>query len=504
MGTTLQAGHLGQRDWVYTFDHAYGIGLPNYYHTKEDTPAFYLLYPGYADPAIEADIEDHAVDYMNNFVRTDGSLLRPYSINCYKMCAIIDEDDYFQNSSRTLRVIANINGEIKDYSPPILRAFYWPALAQKPLLEPYALFNFPYFERAELSAFGRNVEMELSAYTDVLPTFRNRVDAIAYLNDPTGALPQPTDSPIPQISNQPIQGLNSLTGVASELFVVAEMDQTNLNTLATVMSAGWQTGNIKDGVIFVKELAYPSGEALPAGATEVLINPLGRYSVSGKRINRFQSYHISLGTIDIPEVYGDFVDYSSMCQYKIYLPFAGIFDLDPAVVVNERLTLSCSVDFLSGEIGYYIKLGDRDIYSFGGNCTIDLPITYQDYGAKVASMIQGAASVTATMMAPAVAPLALAQTGIDVLNATQYESSGSIRSNSGFMSIPYPYLIIKKPRIKRPSQLAKFKGLPCNQSGVINKFKGFCKVADVNVDIPGATSDEKEEIEALLKSGVIV
>ena len=83
--------------------------------------------------------------------------------------------------------------------------------------------------------------------------------------------------------------------------------------------------------------------------------------------------------------------------------------------------------------------------------------------------------------------------------------SGNISGNAGAMGIRKPYIIVKRPVEVAARNYNDFYGYPANTTGRLSTFSGYTRVKDVHVEnISGATAEEKQEIENLLKSGVIV
>lgn len=481
--SSLSVGTIGSNDWHYT------ITAPLFIKEKVAGLEEYTVYLNPEELGVVLDdLNQNQKESMYN--GTYGS----YQFDYYKM-GVIEEYNSI-NDSYEYKVYANVNGETKR----IGSINGYGGIAANPFS---SVYQFGIYSTIKFATIGKPAEDGKLIFPNFLPKFEDLEEMENEWLKTTATASEGSDDPTTKDVPDPIVGISSLAGVVSDLYVIANIDVENLDTLATVLSAGWQTGNIREGVLFSKIIAYPSNATIPVGSSETLINPLGRYSVSGRKFTRFQSEQITIGEFLLQERFGNFIDYSK-CEYKIYLPFSGMYSLDPSLVVNANLKLTCSIDFSTGEIAYYLKVNESVIYSFNGNCSMDIPITYEDYGRKVAIVGNTAAQAAAAILSKGATAPMLVGSAVSLENATDYTSSGCLRSNIGFSSILYPYIVIKKPIPNVPKNYSEVIGGVCNESGLLGTFNGFTKVSDVHVDIEKATNEEKNMIESLLKNGVIL
>lgn len=244
---------------------------------------------------------------------------------------------------------------------------------------------------------------------------------------------------------------------------------------------------------------------------EFMAEPISRYD------------RISFGTFTIPEYFGSFLDYEGYTKVQIYLPFAGIYDLDPSLVVGGiECELHALLDYYTGDIVYTITVvkGTMEsvIYTITGNVSSDLALTGTDYSNKISGAIQiglGAAAIAAATIATdgAAAPAAAAagQTMIggaagmasgayQIAKQSSKKSIGQIGSNKGVMSVRYPYLIITRPKKIEARDYGSIYGYPCKLSYKLGDLSGYVLVGDCNWSIPGATEEEIDEINNLMKT----
>ena len=228
--------------------------------------------------------------------------------------------------------------------------------------------------------------------------------------------------------------------------------------------------------------------------------------VSANVVNQ-QFTEIDCGTVDVPEYYGNAIDYEPYTQVHCYLPFIGIVSLKPNDVIGKKLNIKYGVDALTGTCLAILttKKGTSDIacYNFAGNCATQIPIS----GGSYAQMITGLAGFVASGVGAAVSgnPLMALGAGASLLNShLDVGHSGAIGANAGAMGIRKPYLIITRKSAYEAAEYGTFYGYPANKTVTLGSCKGYTRIKSVHVEIPRATANEKSEIEHLLKQGVII
>lgn len=287
----------------------------------------------------------------------------------------------------------------------------------------------------------------------------------------------------------------------------AVIDSENYRKLGTALGGGWLSGNIGDGIISIKLIRTPG--TIPT-LTETNIIKAGDTTIQGKRIeNQLVAYN--MGSFKFNEQFNNFLDYSPYTSIKIYLPYCGIQSLDAQVVIGKVITVKCVIDYLTGNLVYYLfyqtNIGDTCLYSWNGNCACEVPITADDYGRKISTAVGLSTTALATLMNPSLGAVAgLGQAGLNYAeNGNRHMIMGSVSGNNGFGAIQYPYLLITRPNPQIPSNFAHTTGYLSMETKSLGSVSGYTKVKDVHLSgFSGATSDELSEIESLLKDGVIL
>lgn len=224
-----------------------------------------------------------------------------------------------------------------------------------------------------------------------------------------------------------------------------------------------------------------------------------------------QYTEIDCGTVAINEYFGDARDYSPFTQVYCYLPFIGIVELNADDVVNSTLGIKYKIDVLTGCCLAQLtvkKYGlDAVLYTYTGNCAVQMPITSGNYLSTVSSLLGAVVSgAAAVATGGALAPVAIgaAANALGGGARASVAMSGSLGSNAGAMGIRKPYLIIKRVESADADGYNEFYGYPTNKRVNLSQLTGYVRVKDINLSGTNATEDEQNEIVTLLKEGVIL
>ena len=224
-----------------------------------------------------------------------------------------------------------------------------------------------------------------------------------------------------------------------------------------------------------------------------------------------QYTEIDCGTVTIYEYFGDARDYSPYTQVYCYLPFIGIVELNADDVVNSTLGIKYKIDVLTGCCLAQLtvkKYGlDAVLYTYTGNCAVQMPITSGNYLSTVSSLLGAVVSgAAAVATGGALAPVAIgaAANAMGGGARASVAMSGSLGSNAGAMGIRKPYLIIKRVESADANGYNEFYGYPTNKRVNLSQLTGYVRVKEINLSGTNATEDEQNEIVTLLKEGVIL
>lgn len=239
------------------------------------------------------------------------------------------------------------------------------------------------------------------------------------------------------------------------------------------------------------------------GATQKIILGNVDTGVNGDKVaNNFTSQNI--GSIKINEKYNNFLDYAPYTNVIIYLPYIGFKELDTNLVMNKTLSISYTVDVITGGCLCQIQSDGVRLYEFNGNLGIDIPITASNRAQVEAGYISSGIGIASS-----------AASGNIVGAVTSLINSAEAQYHYASTSSPNPmcvastnrtcYVIIDHPTYQTLKSFNHTKGKKCYLTKTINTLKGYT-ICDEHVDLSGirATDSEKEELIKILSSGFFV
>jgi hypothetical protein len=220
---------------------------------------------------------------------------------------------------------------------------------------------------------------------------------------------------------------------------------------------------------------------------------------------------VDCGSVDLQEYFGNVFDYPPYTEVSIYLPFIGIQRLDPSDVMRSTISVKYHIDVLSGacmaEVNVQRDAAGGTLYTFTGDAAVRYPISSGSYMSMVSSIVSAVAGTAMIAVAPSTAGILGATAGVahSFFNArNNVQHSGSFTGNAGAMGSKIPYLIISRPQMAMADQFETLSGYPSNTYTPLSACKGFTQVKYCHVENLNATDAEKQEIEQLLKEGVIL
>lgn len=293
----------------------------------------------------------------------------------------------------------------------------------------------------------------------------------------------------------------------------------NTNTLTQLFQKLWST-SVFDMATWQKLVSSPLDCIISLHCLPVLPTLGGDRNIwfgnfntelSSKIISN-QYVAIDCGTLTLQKFFGSAMDFSPYTRVSIFLPFSGIHDLATEDVQGGTIHVKYHIDVLTGDCLIMVKCGQSVLYKFTGNMKMQIPITSRDDNALgntikgSLGMIGGAIIGGAVGNAPgAIAGATLSAAASVAMHKETVSRSGEIIGNTGLMDDFVPYLIIHRPQQSLAVNYNKFKGYPSNITAVLGTLKGYTEVEHIHLEgINGATDTELQEIEKLLKNGVII
>lgn len=365
-------------------------------------------------------------------------------------------------------------------------------------------------------------------------------------------------------SNSTVPNGSSESNYASTgLFTIYAMDLGELQALGEKLYADDLTDRI--GLEVMKFLwnspieaaisvqSYPFG--LPGGSgsgTGIKFGSLVLDGISGSPVTN-SSMQIAWGSLQLNEFWGNFLDYAPHTKIDLYLPWgAGFVALDPHDCLPGALSIVTNVELAKGTCVHVVSGKYGVIGCYGGKCSTEIPLSALDTGAKfltttvavaagVAGSVAAGAGVLAGTKAAGAAQATAMRAGAGVETAIRagraaervatipYQSmsriatsvavpsavaamrtppsiqrSGSFYSSGAGLGPQKPFVIISRPEQNVPGGYGRQFGYPSNISATLSRGSGYTEVAAIHLSGINATGKELEEIEDLLKGGVIL
>ena len=239
------------------------------------------------------------------------------------------------------------------------------------------------------------------------------------------------------------------------------------------------------------------------GTTQKIILGNVDTGVNGDKVsNNFTKQNI--GSIVISEKYHNFLDYAPYTNIIIYLPYVGFKELDTNLVMGKTLSISYTVDIITGGCLCQIKSNNVKLYEFNGNMGIDIPITASNRAQVEAGYISSGIGI-----ASSVANGNIVGAATSLINSAESQYHYASTSSPNPMCVASTnrtcYVIIDRPTYQTLKSFNHTRGKKCYLTKTINTLKGYT-ICDEHIDLSGirATYSEKEELIKILSSGFFV
>lgn len=335
------------------------------------------------------------------------------------------------------------------------------------------------------------------------------------------------------LRNTPISNIKGFNSKWAVNRVQLEALSYSLNEKTFFSDASYLFNNPSDALVSVK--AYPFNVMTYLyGSTGFLPQKtdikLGKITVTDSSSVTQQGYPLadiaakykSIGTIQIDRKFNNFLDYSKYTKLELYIPFCGFINLDTDIVMGHEIRLFLSVDFDSGNctgivVRHTADQAERDgdvIMTANGICGFDIPLGSSNANENKKTMAANGLSIATGAITSIIMknPLPLgmmASTAIGGSFSAMQEriSKGGAVNGFNSMVLPYNAYLIRTTAIpvEDPIKYAKYEGLMLRETREFSKLKGFTQVESIHLDnVDGATTFELNEIESLLKSGIIL
>lgn len=224
--------------------------------------------------------------------------------------------------------------------------------------------------------------------------------------------------------------------------------------------------------------------------------------------------------------YGGYMDCEPYTKYEIFLPYYGYYELKSSDILNCRIQVLYSFDFTTGscKINIFNYTKNYVIASVNGNCGVKIAVNrsnnQQLSDEKTSLAIKSAISTISSLASIGVGAYTgnpyLVAGGVTGISSTAVDigeklalmhQSGNVSINSGVDGL----YSVNKVRLKKTTyekynitDFKKYYGYPVNQTYQLSGLSGFTTIKEIHLEQLDCTKIEQENIELLLKNGVIL
>ena len=219
------------------------------------------------------------------------------------------------------------------------------------------------------------------------------------------------------------------------------------------------------------------------------------------------------GTVQLPNTYGNQLDYKPASALHIHLPYIGDKEIDLDDAAGGKVHLKYGIDLMTGACLALIEIetpSDRYYhksveYEFEGQCGFPVPLSGANYLSYYGQVIGG---ILSSAVGVANGNPMMAAGGISsIANAKpDYMRAGSLGGLHGYMGVQTPYLTLCEALSGRAQNIEKVRGVRSNKYVSLNSLSGLQQIAEWRPNdalVSKCTDEELNEIDSLLKGGVI-
>lgn len=242
-----------------------------------------------------------------------------------------------------------------------------------------------------------------------------------------------------------------------------------------------------------------------------------------------QYISIDCGSISIPKIWGNFLDFEPYTKISLYLPYCSTIDLSANEVVGNDINVVYNVDVLTGDCVAQVCVHSEEqgfdwiIASVQGNCALNVPWSSGNYSQTISDSIRLLSSVGMSTLSNATMTnqqtKSTTENGSELIDniggtappdvfgvtiAPKISRGGTHSTAFGYLDKQKPHVLITRPIQSYPAGYPQEYGLPSNINEKLGSLKGFTVVDKITLQGIPATSDELAQIESALMNGVII
>lgn len=222
------------------------------------------------------------------------------------------------------------------------------------------------------------------------------------------------------------------------------------------------------------------------------------------------------GSVQVPPYWNSFLDFEPHSSIQLYLPFIGFRDVLPSDVVGKTVSITYHLDVFTGACVAYVANEDTVLYQYNGTCLSPIPFgaeQMQNLVSGFVGLLGSAATAGAVLtggFGAGIAKSILAGSAIGAASSAlslpehKTQHGGNAGSTVGLLSSRKPYFVLNRPRQAVASAQGTYSGYATWYTvDSFGQLDGYTQIAECHLHNIPATDWELQEIERLLKEGVI-
>lgn len=339
------------------------------------------------------------------------------------------------------------------------------------------------------------------------------------------------DNPYDRGDSVPVPDLPPVSICDTGLITLYTPSAVQLNLLgADLWSSNFVNSMVKDLYADPMDVIINVGivpfNVVPAGVKNIKVGERDTGISSNYPANNYINF--KMGVVDFKSTLGAYIDYAPYTKADIYIPYVGYVPLDVDAFMDTTIGLEYNIDLATGSAIAFLTCNGDVWQQFACNLKTMVPLSAANYSqmwtsllsAACAAGIGTAAGVASAGAAGAAESAEIAKGGSDIVQragasaasdiATAITSKPAIQKSNaldatgGLLGNRCAYLEIQRPNLALPDNQCDYIGYPSYVSMPLSSVQGFTRVSSIHLGIAGATSKELAEIEAALKTGVII
>lgn len=245
------------------------------------------------------------------------------------------------------------------------------------------------------------------------------------------------------------------------------------------------------------------------------VEKAGEYTTLGKANPTIEE----IGYWDFSEKFSSFkfLNFAPYSEFKLYLPYHGIVDLDVSVFQGHRLNVKAVYDYLTGTITYMLYCDNTWLVNtYTAKMAVDLAITLQTKADRDSAIFNNVSNAVAGVMTAGSSiaagnPIGLvlgAQSLTQQGQSAPFKAMGQVGETGAFYAPQKCAVLVRRPVYRKPKTYNSSVGRQSYKSYTLAKLKGkgYTKIINPRLEFTKTQplAEEVQELNDLLSNGVIL